>query len=71
MLQVSAMRMYCDRVRSFVRYAHYYFWKSISPICMKFGRDVTASAPNFTVNFSEVKVEVQGQNRRSKYLSIV
>ena len=38
---------------------------------MKFSTDVQASVPNFTVSFSEVKVNVQGQNRRTESLRLV
>jgi len=31
---------------------------------------VLASAPNVTINFSEVKVKVQGQNRRTENLPL-
>jgi len=61
----------CLFVCLFVREACCDFSKSKSLIFMKFGTDVQASVPNFTVSFSEVKVNVQGQNRRTESLRLV
>jgi len=46
------------------------FSKSRSPILMKFGADVRHLRPTFIVNFSEVKVKVQGQNRHTENLPL-
>ena len=38
---------------------------------MKFGTDVIRIASNFKINFREVKVGVQGQNRHIEILQVV
>jgi len=62
----------CGFVPSFVTSARWDFSESTSPISLNLQKR-SASVPNITANFSELKVilKVQGQNRRTENLPLL